>query len=135
MNIKQIKTESDYQDALTEINRLFDAEEGTEEFDRLDILATLVEAYERKHHAIDAPDPIAAIEYAMEKRGMARRDLEPILGHSGRVSEVLNRQRALTTGMMRRLNRELNISADVLIREYPIKQAATKRRVTTLNQQ
>lgn len=123
MTIKPIKTEEDYQAALAEISRLFDAREDTEDFDRLDVLATLVEAYEAKHCPIAPPRPLAAIEYEMEKRGLSRRDLEPILGPSGRVSEVLNGQRPLTMTMIRRLHSQFNLSADVLIARYPLQAA------------
>ncbi len=120
MNIKPIKTEEDYKAALAEINRLFDAHEGTEDFDRLDVLATLVEAYEAKHHPVAPPTPLAAIEYEMEKRGLSRRDLEPILGSGGRVSEVLDGRRPLTMAMIRRLRSQFGLSADVLIASYPL---------------
>lgn len=126
--IKPIKSEDDYRVALLEIERLSDAQEGTEEFDRLDVLVTLVETYESKHHAIGPPSPLAAIEYEMEKRGLTRRELEPILGPSGRVSEVLNRQRPLTLGMIRRLQRQFGLSADVLIAEYPLDSSRSKKR-------
>ena len=121
MTIKPIKTEEDYKAALAEISRLFDAHESTEDFDRLDVLATLVEAYEAKHCLISPPSPLAAIEYEMEKRGLSRRDLEPILGPGERVSEVLNGQRSLTMTMIRRLHSQLNLSVGVLIAHYPLK--------------
>jgi len=118
MQIKPIRTESDYEEALTEISTLFSAPEGAEDYDRLDLLATLVEAYETKHHPVDAPDPIAAIEYAAEKRGLSRKDLENFIGPRGRVSEVLSKRRKLTLPMMRRLQEGLGISGDVLIKPY-----------------
>src|SRR5580692_2976981 len=100
MTIKPIKTQDDYEAALAEVERLFDIDKTADDFDRLDLLATLVEAYEAKHYPIGPPDPVAAIEYEMEKRGLSRRDLEPIIGPSGRVSEILNRQRPLTMTMI-----------------------------------
>ena len=118
MDIKPIKTEADYEAALAEIESLFDAEPGTAEADKLDVLATLVEAYEEKHYPISAPDPIEALNYFMESRGLTRRDLEPYVGSRARVSEVLNRKRPLTLRMIRGLHTGLNIPAEILIREY-----------------
>ncbi len=128
MTIKPIKTEEDYKTALAEINRLFDAREGTEDFDRLDVLATLVEAYEAKYYPIGPPSPLAAIEYEMEKRGLSPIDLEPILGPGERVSEVLNGQRPLTMTMIRRLHSQFNLSADVLIARYPLRTSSLTNR-------
>src|SRR5262245_35622831 len=93
MDIRPIKTEADYQTALAEIERLFDAQPDTPEGDRLDVLTTLVEVYEADHEPIAAPDPIEAIAYYLESRGLTRRDLEPYIGSRARVSEVLNRKR------------------------------------------
>jgi HTH-type transcriptional regulator / antitoxin HigA len=116
MKIGPIKSESDYDAALAEIDRLMDAESNTPRGDRLDVLVTLVEAYEAKRWAIDPPDPIDAIKLRMEQRGLSRRDLERILGSRGRVSEVLNRRRDLSVEMMRRLHQELAIPAESLLR-------------------
>ncbi len=127
MNIKPIKTSSDYEAALKEIERLFEAESGTPQGDRLEVLTTLVEAYEDKHFAIPAPDPIAAIEYFMESRNLSRRDLEPYLGSRARVSEILNRKRPLSLEMIRELNKGLGIPAEVLIRPYRLRTAQTPR--------
>ena len=127
MTIKPIKSAEDYQAALSEIERLFDLVKTAEEYDRLELLATLVEAYEAKHYPIGPPDPIAAIEYAMEKRGISRRDLEPIIGSSGRVSEVLNRQRPLTMTMIRNLHSALGISGDVLLAKYTLVDRKARR--------
>lgn len=126
MNIKPIKSDVDYRSAIGEIERLMDSTKSSEDFDRLELLATLVEAYEAKQYPIELPDPIAAIEYEMEKRGLSRRDLEPILGRSGRVSEVMNRQRRLTVSMMRRLHNRLGIPGNVLLSDYPL----SKRMIT-----
>ena len=117
MDIKPIRTEENYQAALIEIERLWGAELGTPESDRLEVLATLVEAYEDQHYEILPPDPIDALEYYMESHGLNRRQLEPYIGSSGRVSEVLNRKRPLTLRMIRKLHSGLGIPAEVLINE------------------
>jgi len=113
---KAIKNESDYDAALIEIERLMDAKMGTPQGDRLDVLTTLVEAYEHKRWRIDPPDPIEAIKQRMEQRGLSRRDLEALLGTKSRVSEVLNRKRPLTITMIRRLHQRLDIPAESLIK-------------------
>ena len=130
MTIKPIKTEEDYTAAVAEIESLFEIEKSDEDYDRLDVLATLVEAYEAKHYPIGPPDPIAAIEYELEKRGLSRRNLEPIIGPSGRVSEVLNRQRPLTMTMIRKLHSQWGISGDILLNEYPISKPRKAKRNT-----
>ncbi|MGZ9234141.1 MAG: helix-turn-helix domain-containing protein [Anaerolineales bacterium] len=121
MDIKPIKTEKDYNAALKEIENLFEAEPGTEEADRLEILSTLVEAYEDEHYNIPAPDPIEAIKYFMESRGLTRADLEAYIGSRARVSEILNRKRPLTLSMIQRLNSELGIPAELLVKPYKIR--------------
>lgn len=118
MEIRPIRTQTDYQEALREIELLFDAAQSTPEYDRLDILSTLVEAYEKTHFPIGLPDPIEAIQYYMDTRGWSRRDLEPCLGSRARVSEVLSRKRLLTLEMIRKLNQELGIPAEILIQPY-----------------
>mgnify|MGYP002372182951 FL=1 len=120
MDIKPIRTERDYQAALEEIERLMDAEPETPDGDRLDVLATLVEAWEEKHFPIEEPDPIEAIQHRMEALGMSRKDLEPMIGGRNRVSEVLSRKRPLTIHMIRRLSEKMHIPAGVLIRPYDI---------------
>ncbi len=115
-----LKTEADYKEAPAEIDRIFDAQTNMPEGDRLDILALLVEAYEERHHPIPPPDPVAALEYYMESRGLSRRDLEPYLGSRAHVAEVLNRKRGLSIGMIRRLHQGLGISADILIQPYSL---------------
>lgn len=117
MEIKPIKNNRDYQEALKEIDRLMDARRNTAEGDRLDVLVTLVEAWEEKHWPIEAPDPVEAILFAMEQRGLSRRDLEPFIGSRARVAEVLNHKRSLTLPMIRRLHEGLGIPADALIGE------------------
>lgn len=125
MEIRPIKTEADYEAALVEVAELMDAEPDTPEYDRLDVLATLVEAYEAKVHPIEAPDPIEAIRHALEAEGLAIKDLVPILtsGHEsgrGRVSEIMNRKRKLTLTMIQRLHKEMGIPADTLIQPYEL---------------
>lgn len=117
MEIAPIRTEADYEAAVAEIERLMDAEPETPEGDRLDVLSTLVEAYEQHHHPIDAPDPVAAVEFRMVQMGLSRKDLEPLIGSRGRVSEVLTGKRSLSLAMIRNLHRELHIPAEVLIQE------------------
>lgn len=118
MEIRPIRTQADYQEALREIESLFDAAENTPEYDRLDIFSTLVEAYEKIHFPIELPDPIEAIQYYMDTRGWSRRDLETCLGSRARVSEILSRKRTLTLEMIRKLNQELRIPAEILIQPY-----------------
>jgi len=120
VEIRPIKTEADYRAALEEIDRLFDVAHGTPEGDRLEVLATLVEAYENKHYNIPLPDPVEAIVYHMESRGLTRRELEPYIGSRGRVSEILNRKRSLSMRMIRRLHTGLGIPASVLIQPYSV---------------
>lgn len=116
MNIKPIKTKKDYQAALKEIEALFDAIPNTEDGDRLEILGILVEAYEEKHFAIDFPEPIDALNYWVESRGLDRKDLEEYIGSRARVSEVLNKKRALSLSMIQRLHEKLHIPANILIK-------------------
>ena len=116
MDIKPIKNERDYKAALKTIEKLMDAKSGSKDGDCLDILVTLVDAYEAKHHAIDAPDPIEAIRFVMEQQDLKRKDLEEYIGSRARVSEVLNHKRKLTLSMIRKLNIGLGIPADILIR-------------------
>jgi len=124
--IKPIKTEADYDAALAEIDTLMDAKSGTSEGDRLDVLVTLVEAYEERHWRIDPPDPIEAIKLRMQQRGLSRGDLEKALGSKSRVSEVLNRKRPLTLEMIRRLHSLWGIPAESLI------QPTTRKRRTNV---
>ncbi len=114
--VRPIRTKRDHEAALKEIERLWGARTGTAEGDRLDVLATLVDAYEAEHYPIDPPDPIEAIKFRMEQQGLTRRDLEGIIGSRTRIAEVLNRKRGLSIAMIRRLHERLGISADVLIR-------------------
>ena len=124
MDIRPIRTKADYRAALKEVERLWDAEPGTPDGDRVDVLVTLIEAYEATHYPIPAPDPIAAVEFMMEQKGLTRRDLERAIGRRGRVSEVLNRKRPLTLPMVRELSALLQIPAEVLIQPYHTRSAA-----------
>ena len=116
MEIKPIRSEADYQSALREIERLMDSQPGTPEGDRMDVLATLIEAYEARHFPIPEPDdPVEVLEYYMESRGLSRSDLIPYLGSKERVSEVLNRKRWLSLEMIRRLHSGLGIPAELIM--------------------
>ena len=123
MNIKPIKSEADYEKVLAEIDGLMGAAPGTSESDRLEVLVTLVEAYEAGRWKIDAPDPISVIEHVMEAQGLRQKDLAALIGSQPRASEVLNRQRPLTLAMIRALSIEWKLPADVLVREYDLAQA------------
>jgi HTH-type transcriptional regulator / antitoxin HigA len=114
--LKPIRNKADYKNALAEVERLWGAKSGTAKGDRLDVLATLIDAYEAKHYPMDPPDPIEAIEFRMEQQGLSRKDLEPLIGTRARVAEVMNRRRGLSIDMIRRLHEQLGISAEILIR-------------------
>ncbi len=120
MEIKLIKTEQDYQEALAKLDELFDAPIGTKESDAADILALLVDEYENKHFPIEAPDPIEAIKIRMEEMQLKQKDLAPVLGGTNRASEVLNKKRKLTVEMIRNLNIKLNLSPNLLIKDYQL---------------
>jgi HTH-type transcriptional regulator / antitoxin HigA len=122
--IKPIRSDADHEAALAEVEQLWGARSGTPEGDRLDILATLIDAYESEHHPTDPPDPIEAIKFRMEQQGLTRKDLEGIVGSRTRIAEVLNRRRGLSINMIRRLHDALGISAEVLIRPSRADQAA-----------
>jgi HTH-type transcriptional regulator/antitoxin HigA len=115
-DLKPIRTETDYEAALAEVERLWGTSAGTPDGDRLDVLATLIDAYESERFPIDPPDPIDAIRFRMEQQGLTRKDLEGMIGTRTRVAEVLNRRRSLSIAMIRRLHERLGISAEVLIR-------------------
>lgn len=115
MNVKPIKTIIDYEAALFEIDSLWDAVPNTSQGDKLEILTTLIEAYEEKNYPIDFPDPVAAIEYTMESQGISRKDLESCIGSRARVSEILNHKRKLTLAMIKKLYARFKIPASVLI--------------------
>jgi HTH-type transcriptional regulator/antitoxin HigA len=116
VEVRPIRTKRDYEAALKDVEHLWGSKAGTREGDRLDVLATLIDAYEAEHYPIDPPDPVEAIKFRMEQQGLTRRDLEEIIGTRTRIAEVLNRKRGLSIAMIRRLHERLGISADVLIR-------------------
>ena len=124
MELRPIRTKPEYRAALKEAEALWDAPSGTPKADRLEVLALLIEAYERKHYPIAPPDPIDFLLHIMEARGLARKDLEPYIGSRARVAEVLNRVRPLTLEMIRQLAAGLDLPADVLIRGYELQRAA-----------
>ena len=123
MEIKPIRTEEDYRNYLEEIHSLFDANPGSPEGERLDVLVTLVEGYEANHYPVSLPDPISAIEFHMERLGLTRKDLESYIGGPSRVSEILNHKRPLNLRMIRNLHKGLGISLEVLFQEYPVESA------------
>jgi len=118
MTIFPIKSNEDYQKALSRMELLFDAPIGTSDSDEADILALLIDDYEKKHHYIDAPDPISAIRIRMEEMNLKQTDLAAEMGGKNRVSEVLNRKRKLTVEMIRKLAAKLNLPAEILIQDY-----------------
>ena len=119
-HLRPIRSEADYDVALKQIEALWQAADNSPEGEYLEILVTLVQAYEATHHPIPPPDPIEAILHEMESRGLTRKDLEPSIGSRARVSEVLNRKRPLTLLMIRKLQRNLKITADVLVQPYQL---------------
>lgn len=128
MTIKPIRTEADHARALARIDALFSAKPGTPAYDELDVLATLVDAYEREHHRIDPPSPIDAIRFRMEQGEVTRADLAKLLGSRAKVAEVLNKKRALSKGMIVRLHRALSIPYEVLLSDVARQRGSNKRR-------
>jgi len=120
MNIAPLKTENDYRAALKRLELLFDAPMDTIESDEADLLAIIIDEYEKKHFFIEAPDPIEAVKIRMEEMQLKQKDLVPVIGSSSRVSDILNRKRKLTVEMIRKLNRQLNISPKILINDYEL---------------
>jgi HTH-type transcriptional regulator/antitoxin HigA len=118
MDIRLLKTEKDYQDALGRLDQIFDAAEGSAESDEADVLVLLIDDYENRHYPIEAPDPIEAIKIRMEEMQLKQKDIAPVLGGKNRASEILNRKRKLTVEMIRKLSERLNLSASLLIQEY-----------------
>ena len=118
MIIKPIKTEADYTEALQAVEKLMSAKKDTPEGDKLDVLVTLIEAYEEKHHPVLPPEPVEAIFHQMESQGLSRKDLIPLIGSRARVSEILNKKRSLSINMIRKLQKGLGISAEILIKSY-----------------
>lgn len=123
MNIKPIKTDADYKAALKEVESLMMAKPDTPEGEKLDVLATLIEAYEAKHFLMELPDPVEAIKFAMERKGLTVKDLVPMIGKANRVYEILNRKRTLTLRMIRNLHEDLGIPAETLIK--PLQEQAS----------
>ena len=124
MNIKPIKTKADYRAALKDVEALMGAKANTAEGERLDVLVTLIEAYERKHFPLELPDPVEAIKFQMDQRGLTPKDLEPMIGRLNRVYEILNHKRPLTLKMIWKLHRGLDIPAESLIRQPDERRAA-----------
>ena len=122
MKLKPIKTEADYRAALRRLEVIFDAKLGTSESDELEILGLMVDDYENKHYPIEAPDPIEAIKIRMEEMQLKQVDLIPEIGGKSRVSEILNRKRRLTVTMIRKLATRLNLSSNLLIKDYQLMQ-------------
>jgi HTH-type transcriptional regulator/antitoxin HigA len=120
MTIKSIKSEAEYKKALSRLEELFDAPVGSAESDEADLWALVIEDYESKHHAIDAPDPIHAIRIRMDEMQLKQNDLISIFGSKSRVSEVLNRKRKLTLNMIRQLIEKLNLSFELLVKDYKL---------------
>lgn len=118
MQLRLIKTEADYQEALNRLEELFDAQPGTEEGDELEVLSFLIDSYEKANFPIEAPDPIEAVKFRMEQLGIKQKDLAEVLGFKSRVSEIMNKKRKLTLEMIRKLHKSLNIPTNVLIQEY-----------------
>lgn len=118
MNIKPIKTKTDYQQALKRLEVIFDAKKGTAEGDELEILGILIDHCEIQHFPIDLPDPVEAIKFRMEQLGYTQSDLANVIGHKGRASEILNRKRKLSIEIIRQLHANLNIATDVLLQAY-----------------
>lgn len=116
MDIKPLKSDRDYKSALRQIESLMDARPGSPDGDRLDLLVLLVEAWEARHFPMELPDPVEAIKYEMERKGLTPKDLVPMIGRTNRVYEILNRRRPLTLEMIRRLHEQLGIPAESLIR-------------------
>ena len=118
MKLKPIKTETDYNQAMIRLEKIFDAKKGTKEGDELEILGILIDKYETENFPIDMPDPIEAIKFRMEQMGYNQNDLANIVGLKSRASEILNRKRKLSLEMIRQLHEQLNIPTDVLIQAY-----------------
>lgn len=127
MELKPIRTRKDYQAALAEVERLWDAPAKSAEADRLDVLTLLIEDYEERHFPMTDPDPIEFLGHVMESRGLDRKDMEPYIGPRGRVSDIMNRNRPLTLEMIRRLADGLKLPAEVLIRPYALRDEVSER--------
>ena len=124
MSVKVIRTKREYEASLKQAEAWWDAPAGSHEAEQLDVLALLIEDYETRHFPIDSPDPVKFLQFIMEQRGLARKDLEPFFGSRARVAEVLNRVRPLSLEMIRSLSEGLNLPADVLAKRYELRVAA-----------
>lgn len=129
MEIKPIKSAKDHELALREIEKLWDSKKNTPEYDKLDILITLVDSYESKHFPIETPDPIEAIKSVMEEKNLKNVDLGNWIGGRSRATEILNKKRKLTLEMIRKINKNLGIPTEILVKDYKIKSTSTKTRV------
>lgn len=118
MNIKPIKSEKDYKQAMERLAFIFDAKKGSKDGDELEILSILIEKYENEHFPIGYPDPIEAIKFRMEQMGLKQKDLADAVGFTSRVSEILTKKRKLTVEMIRNLSLKLNIPTEILVQEY-----------------
>lgn len=126
MNIKPIKNQKDYIESLNSIEKLWDAKKNSPEYDKLDVLITLVDAYESKHFPIEYPDPIEALKSVMEDKNMKSVDLGYLIGGRSRATEILNKKRKLTLEMIRKINQNLGIPTDILVKEYEVKSQIVK---------
>lgn len=120
MELKMIKTERDYQKALKRLNEIFDAKKGSKQGDELELLAFLIDTYEKEYFPVDLPDPIEAIKFRMEQLGYKQKDLAEAIGLKSRVSELLNKKRKLTLEMIRKIHEQLGIPTEVLIKDYTL---------------
>jgi HTH-type transcriptional regulator / antitoxin HigA len=135
MEIRPIRSDADHAAALEEIQRLWDeVEPGTPEGDRFEVLSTLVDAYERQHFPMPAPDPISAILFRMEQQGLTKKDLLPVFKTTARMSEVLGRKRRLNLSMIRALNQQLSIPLECLVGEYEVRRARSPRQPSARQQ-
>lgn len=128
MDIKPVKTKANYRAALKEVEKLMNAKANSAEGEKLDVLVTLIEAYERKHYPLDLPDPVEAIKFEMDRRGLTVKDLETVIGRPNRVYEILNHRRPLTLQMIQRLHSRLGIPAESLIKPASVGRAASSSR-------
>ena len=128
MEIRAIKTEEDYRWALKEIEKLWNAPEGSPREDLLDVLTTLVSAYEEKHYPMDPADPVDATKFRMEQMGLTRADLEPLLGSRSKVSEILNRRRRLSISMIQKVYQKLRVPPEILLQEIPLSRPRPSKR-------
>lgn len=118
MELKPIRTENDYQEALQRLEEIFDAKPNTPERDELEVLAILIDDYEKKNYPIDFPDPVEAIKFRMEQMGYDKNDLAELMGFRSRMNDILSKNKKLTIQMIRQFNKKLGIPSDILLQEY-----------------